>query len=57
MRPITIKKLSGNINEFRNQKIRCTSIKKDKVCVFIGKRETGKSFLVRIYYTTIKIYQ
>ena len=24
-----------------------TSIKKDKVCVFIGKRETGKSFLVR----------
>ena len=28
------------------------SIKKDKVCVFIGKRETGKSFLVKdlLYY-------
>jgi len=29
-----------------------SNIKKDKVCVFIGKRETGKSFLVRdlLYY-------
>ena len=28
------------------------SIKSDKVCVFIGKRETGKSFLVKdlLYY-------
>ena len=31
-------------------------IKKDKVCVFAGKRETGKSFLIEIYYTIIKIY-
>ncbi len=34
------------------KKFDITSIKKDKVCVFIGKRETGKSFLVRdlLYY-------
>ena len=34
------------------KKFDITTIKKDKVCVFIGKRETGKSFLVRdlFYY-------
>ena len=34
------------------KKFDITTIKKDKVCVFIGKRETGKSFLVRdlLYY-------
>ena len=34
------------------KKFDITSIKKDKVCVFIGKRETGKSFLVKdlLYY-------
>ena len=39
------------------KKFDITSIKKDKVCVFIGKRETGKSFLVEIYYIIIKIFQ
>ena len=29
------------------KKFDLSNIKKDKVCVFIGKRETGKSFLVR----------
>ena len=34
------------------KKFDLSNIKKDKVCVFIGKRETGKSFLVRdlLYY-------
>ena len=34
------------------KKFDLANIKKDKVCVFIGKRETGKSFLVRdlLYY-------
>ena len=34
------------------KKFDLSSIKKDKVLVFIGKRETGKSFLVRdlLYY-------
>ena len=34
------------------KKFDITSIKSDKVCVFIGKRETGKSFLVKdlLYY-------
>ena len=34
------------------KKFDITSIKPDKVCVFIGKRETGKSFLVKdmLYY-------
>ena len=34
------------------KKFDMTSIKQDKVCVFIGKRETGKSFLVKdlLYY-------
>ena len=29
------------------RKFDITQIKSDKVCVFIGKRETGKSFLVK----------
>ena len=29
------------------RKFNIQSIKPDKVCVFIGKRETGKSFLVK----------
>ena len=34
------------------KKFDITSISSDKVCVFIGKRETGKSFLVKdlLYY-------
>ena len=34
------------------KKFDISKIKSDKVCVFIGKRETGKSFLVRdlLYY-------
>lgn len=34
------------------KKFDISTIKKDKVCVFIGKRETGKSFLVKdlLYY-------
>ena len=44
---LKIKNLSININEFRDKKIRYYFSKKDKVCVFIGKRETGKSFSSR----------
>ena len=36
------------------KKFDIASITSDKVCVFIGKRETGKSFLVKdlLYYHT-----
>ena len=42
------------------KKFDMTSIKPDKVCVFIGKRETGKSFLVKdllFYHRTFLLEQ
>ena len=38
------------------KKFDISNIKPDKVCVFIGKRETGKSFLVKdlLYYHNIE---
>ena len=35
------------VSNIQLKKFDMSSIKPDKVCVFIGKRETGKSFLVR----------
>ena len=43
--------------EVQLRKFDINDIKDDKVVVLIGKRETGKSFYVKIYYFIIVIYQ
>ena len=52
MRIFILKKNTNILMNLELKKFDLSNIKKDKVCVFIGKRETGKSFLVRdlLYY-------